>query len=348
MPDAQRSFSKTFGITTCIIFRITSDHPEKMREKTATFRISEQDELNLLKLQSHLPLASRSALMRGLIFREAALWRKSPYVIEKAKHFVFVDNIGRFYYFPWENLKANRDLAEVTCSMRTKFDKVLDSSQTLDDILTLSRFFLYPPDGGIMSGRMNPPGDSRKVDRFSTEILKGEHFERCGCFVLNDYAQYSSKTESKADRLYDHCDFFTDIPTKKIEIAVVISSDFMHPRRTAGLFGQLINTDESHYSESLKTLSSDIFPVTADGARNPITVSPYSPLFWGKECEDDSDNTGGLSRAYHFVHRRFELFSLLCKENGIALTPPDSYFLYYVQATIPPLGLGISVSWKRP
>jgi hypothetical protein len=164
---------------------------------------------------------NRAAFVRETVEVENLLWRRSPYVSESCNHLVMVTGEGHYLYHRHERLHVNSDLRTIPAQLEMRLEKRLHREDR-DRVWGLNAFALWR--GQNFEVDTDGKGHTSKSVRFTGPFTEGSRVEREGFFVLNGYAHDGAAADDDADveSLYDRADFEVDIPTRSLDIFVIV------------------------------------------------------------------------------------------------------------------------------
>ena len=189
--------------------------------KTFQIRVSQEWEDHLDATIREMPTLggqppNRAAFVRETIEMENLLWRRSPYVCETSTHYVLVTSSGSFLYLRREDLHLRTDLQWIPAHLGTRPEKrAMEARQW-----SLNAFALWR--GNSAEVASDPAGTTSKYVRFKGPFMEGTRLLREGYFLLSNYAQYREDAGEDLESLYDRADFEIDIPTRSLDILVVV------------------------------------------------------------------------------------------------------------------------------
>lgn len=306
----------------------------------------------------------RSKFARGILALETAMWRKSPYVCPQARHFVFVTRRGRFYYHRTEQLQLNSDVESIPSVLTMKREKREYFTQHYqpDEMALawpLNCFLLWDgssPTGVPIDVQSDHSGKTRKWVSLQCRLPKRAWAFREGCFVLQDYAQYAG--DDQVVELYDRVDIMVDIPTRDLEIFVVVDRQlYTETRRFGGAHFDPRLRFEFRNREEMPFADPDTFEaILRENFLQKISSTYPVDTAEGPPDQLYLDSRAGVEECFRLMQERLDmlfrdhtdLVGTAQREDFADLAIPESYLFYRVHCTWTHLGLVYSVKWPKP
>ena len=238
-----------------------------------------------------------SKLIREMVSSSIMKWRESPYVCTSARHLIFVTAEGHIFYRLIQDLALNSYRHRLPCMIEMKPEKQLDflrerDSDTSEAEWLRSRWLINhfaawhreTNDGS----KSNTPHNSwgapldQSVDRIGmvhkmadlrVEQGTGRFLTREIVIGLQDYVQWHDGPQG-----YDRVDLPIDIPTRNLEIFVVLDIDLY--RKTPVSLHEIPHLDLEFRNREGARFEAKDFSRDQD---NPLRQS------FGKYIEGDSD-----------------------------------------------------------
>ena len=305
----------------------------------------------------------RAGFVRGLVDVEKSLWRRSPYVCLHAQHFVIVTGRGEVFYHRKEALRLNHDLTYIPASLSMKSEKREDftkryENEQVKDIWLLNRFALWEgteANGTPIDRKSDPFGLSKKQVNLECQRPEGSVVLRESCIALDEYVQYLQPKDTSPEDYYDRVDILIDIPTRELDLIVVVDGDLhSNTKRFGGedfipnLKFELRNREEVPFANThpLQAVLQERFM-----RRIGSQVPPR------KETDDfHAESVEQAESMFSCFHKRLETLA----NDPTALGPegagdrlrnvvfPDKYHFYRILWSWAHIGLYISIKWVKP
>jgi hypothetical protein len=303
-----------------------------------------------------------STYVRSLLSVENALVRKSPYICTKAHHFVFVAASGEVFYHRTEALYFESEVKRLIAKLTMKSEKREYftneyAREAVPGVWLLNYFALWggkDPGASLIDEATDRHGLSTKIACFDQQVPTGATILREGCFVLHDYAQYLDP--KPGSDIYDHVDIAVDVPTRAIDLTVVIDprlyketerygSDFQHTPTI-----ELRNREEVVFTskQSVQTILDKEFFRQSSGR-----FLDSEPATTGRNREIEAH----IAKMFSDFQRRLDTIrsekpEALGRQDAVQrlenLRMPAEYLFDRAVWTWPHIGFYLSVKWARP
>jgi hypothetical protein len=312
---------------------------------------------------------SHSQLISEMASAAVTKWRESPYVCQSAQHFVFVTGRGHVFYRLVQCIRLNSDRQRLPCILEMKPEKRRDfldrkpldreESEWFRSRWLINHFAAWHMgDAGGQSHKSPilrdswPPLDSY-VDRDGTDYKMadlairqeaGRQIAREIIVGLKDYVQWR-----EGESGYDRVDIPIDIPTRNLEIIVVVDAALYGEAGGDGL-REIQNLGlEFRNREGARC-----------GAREIYDPENKMESYAGR-CSNEKTSPQGeyvLYRLNEFEHRT-RLLAMASSHGEAILSDQDQHkidqafqlpkqFLFYkLEWPSPPFGLEVCVHWQK-
>jgi len=299
----------------------------------------------------------RSSFIRRVVESEATLWLNSPYVSQRTLHFMFISKTGTFFYRRQENLRMNFDIEILPVNLEMKWEQVnrflnkfRETPDEIRKLWLLNNFSVWHSieDKKPFVEKEDKYGLVSKHVALSVNLLAGQEIIRESCAVVSDYAQYKEKDKESSQRWepYDRADFSVDIPTRNVEIIVVIDADLWAH--------SAINLDTLSAPLNFVYRNRDEVAFQGEGRQgyDPSLqrVTSFSSKKDGDELYEESlksarTNFKGMVSRFTELGLRKDQITNGGKGPG---QPPKKFFFYRIVAPWVATGLLLSVRWVKP
>jgi len=164
---------------------------------------------------------SRSTFVREVVEMENLLWRRSPYVCKNSRNFVLITQVGDVLFHRIEELQLTADLREIPAHLEVRYGKRRWIAEKKADPWGLNAFALRRGSQvDVLTGEGTDVAS--KTVQFKGPFPEGSRVTREGCFLFEDYVQRREERGESLESLYDRTEFEIDIPTRHLEILVVL------------------------------------------------------------------------------------------------------------------------------
>lgn len=303
----------------------------------------------------------RSTFVRDIVSLENAFLRRSPYICKKARHFVLVTKEGEFFYRRGEALRLNNDVDWIPGTLTMKAEKrdyfiEHKPAAEIRKLWMLNHFALW--EGAGMEGRLvdskpDKKGVGAKMVKLKCGLPGGAVVFREGVFVLDEYAQwYEPRSEGN---LYDRVDIVIDVPTRDLEIIVVVDRKLY--RKTSRFGGDDFNPElkfELRNREEVPFASKHSFErILRDRFLNRISASfpsnkPEDDFYAETRQRIESSLSEFKLRLAELVQKPEALGSAPAAERIGRVQIPSRYMFYRVQWSWAHIGVYLSIKWVKP
>lgn len=320
----------------------------------------------------------RSSFIRDAVGIEVAFWKRSPYVCPKARHFVFVTKEGEFWCHREEFLKLNNTVAKIPVALSMKMakrkyfrDKYGNNDEEIRRVWLLNNATLWRrtrPNLSVLDTYADENGVFEKYAILRCGLPIGSNIIRESCYGLADYAQTMSLTESGRHRLedlrhgdpsedqFDHVDIPVDIPTRDLELIVVVDEGLFGEPGALGedfdrsLHFELRNRDEIAFSSThaFEALLRERFlerigaSFPRDGYKDQYYIETTEKI--GSAFERFRNRAAQLAEANRNLCKDTEL----ARERIRRLELPERYLFYRLNWSWVHVGIHLSVKWVKP
>ena len=300
-----------------------------------------------------------SPLVREMVSAAVTKWRESPYVCRSARHTVLVTRDGHVFYRLLQVLKLNSSRDRLPCLLEMKPEKrqyflhQLSRLEAEEAEWFRSRWLLnhfavwlgHELKGPPHSSWVDREGTYTKVADLPVNQGRGRYLVREILAGIQDYVQWQE--EERGD---DRVDIPIDIPTRNLEVIVVVDADLY--RRSSPADNDFPNLDLEFRNR--------------EGAR-----------FEGKEPALDPENSMEVSEGKQLMGRistkaepivndlrelgeRLAAIAEAEAGNGAVLTVegqemlrqafqrPERFLFYRLEWPSPYFGLEVCVRWEKP
>lgn len=291
--------------------------------------------------------------------------QSSPYVCHKAEHVVFVTRDGHVFHRQREELQLNTKLRQLPCSMKMKPEKMMDFLLRRDPGLPeaewfkscwLLNYFVASHQGAPLSSWVDRDGTTAKgasltIDQGPNRLITREYL-----IGLRDYVQWRETASGlllpEADINFDRIDLVLQIPTRNLDIVVVVDSalyrntPFASESEIPALAMELRNPEGTLFED--RTIAQD--------PENPMTRE-ISDRYIGQGRPPQTDEI--LEKLGELQKRIFSIGEAEA-DNGPVLNEeerqrmadafklPEHFLFYTLEWPTPQVALSVCVRWEKP
>jgi hypothetical protein len=197
---------------------------------------------------------SHSQLISEMVSSTITKWRESPYVCQRARHFVLVTGGGHVFYQLTQDLKLNSDRQKLPCIMEMKPEKRqdfldskpcnMDESEWFRSRWILNHFAVWHSEESselqeasiplsawtLLDSRVDRLGTDYKMADLIVQQEAGRSLTREIIVGIQDYVQWRGE-----DRGYDRIDIPIDIPTRNLEVIVMVDVELYRKTSRGGM-----------------------------------------------------------------------------------------------------------------
>ncbi len=303
----------------------------------------------------------RSTFVRDLVGIEHALWRRSPYVCLKAQHYVLVTKTGEVLYHRNEILRLNDDISQIPARLMMKAEKraYFSQRQSPDDvrrIWLMNNFSLWMGDraeGDPLDSQSDRTGLSSKVVMLRCHLPDGATVLRESCIALEDYAQHLGSGGDEDTDFYDRVDILVDIPTRELELIVVVDADLHGNDQRLGLQERRLKLELRNREEVPFANTHALQAVLQDKFLRRIG-NRYPPQEETDGFYDDSIEQIGIQ--FDLFQKRIGQIAQIpeclghegAAERLLSIDLPQRYLFYRTLWSWVHTGLYLSIKWVKP
>lgn len=288
-----------------------------------------------------------SSMVRECFERERQEWLKHPYVCLNSRHLLYVNENLDYNYFLSEKLQTNMYLEKISMKIPMKEERIKyylekygekkDTSKELREVWKKNRFWLSM-DGmeKVMEEKEDKEGLTSKGVYFSKNFHANIKLVREGFVSLEGYGNWGEE-----EKIWDYSNFSIDIPTRNIEILVILDLK-MYDKKIFGedfrpdiTFGV---TNREGYSFSPENLM-DLLKIENSVYEKFIHVSSiFSEEREGKALKKGDQRYLMFLKTLKWCLNRLE-------GKGVSFDVPKSFSFFYFKVPMLPDTLNISVKW---
>lgn len=322
-------------------------------------------------------VSDRSSFIRDSVGVEVAFWKRSPYVCPRARHFVFVTQLGEFWYHREEQLRLNNTIAKLPASLAMKMAKrryfrEKYSAEEVQRVWLLNNATLWRRsrlNDKPLASESDQDGIFEKFAILDCGLPAGSSVIRESCYGLDEYAQTMKMGESGKYQIqdpledyHDHAAIVVDIPTRDLELVVIVDRALFREEGVPEddldytLHFELRNREEIPFASThafqhllrerfLERIGSSYPPNQSRDANYDEAVEDVKSAFSRfKECANrvsqESDSTGRLKNMGPEPEKG--------KQRIADLKLPSDYLFYRLKWSWVHVGIHLSVKWVKP
>lgn len=320
---------------------------------------------------------AHSQLIREMVLAAVATWRESPYICISARHLIFITKTGEIYHRQIQDLKLNAPRKKLPCIIEMKpekrqdflsgpdivpneYDKLRSKwiinhfaawDRNGDDIKEEPRSSVVPKDSWkALASHVDQEGAEYKMADLPVDQKGGRYVTREVIIGLEDYMQWDDGNGG-----YDRIDLPIDIPTRNLEVIVILDSELY--RNTPGANFLEIQSLGAEF----RNREGALFENKGFGSDPENLPVFYSGKFSREEIEE-----GKRGRAKNAHERFMEMVSRIeslahgnAKDSPVltnetlsrlreTLILPAEFLLFEMTWKSPHLGLETCVRWQKP
>lgn len=300
-----------------------------------------------------------SAVIRGMVSAAVAEWNESPYVCQSAKHVVLITGRGEVFYRLLQVLKLNSQRQRLPCAVEMKPEKRkyfldccpkgVDQGEWFRSCWTFNCFAAWQGkdiNGSLLSSWSDHSGiDSKTADLLINQV-RGRFVTREIIVGLRDYVQWREQEPG-----FDRVDLPIDIPTRNLEISVVVDQELYRSTQeeVANLNLEFRNRESARFSGKEIAYYSEDPIVEVHGHMPDVNIG---------------NNYGAIMSDLKELENRIWFFADHEASNGLEKTPvlggvgkkrlqevlctPKTFLFYNMKWPLPHLGLEVCVGWEKP